>query len=227
MIERVPEREAMDSAQDANDYDMMDHSSVNAAFADDLIQAASRRGCSPFRECVVIDVGTGTARIPIALCRRARPWKVLGVDLAHEMLMVGKKNVEAAGLRMGVTLQRGSATALPFADGRCELLTSNSLIHHLPAPAEALRDLCRVASPGGLIFVRDLLRPESESAIEDLVLTYADSAPAGQRNLFAASLKAAFTMGEMRDMIEALPFAEASLEASSDRHWTLAAVRAR
>ena len=35
---------------------------------------------------------------------------------------------------------------------------SNSIVHHIPEPASVLAEMVRVAAPGGLLFVRDLLR---------------------------------------------------------------------
>ena len=229
MIERVLEPEAMDTVEEAREYDLMDHASVNANFVADMVDAVARLrlGQADLRDGWVIDVGTGTARIPIALCRAQPACRVIGVDLAQEMLLVARQNLLTAALTDRVTLMRAGVTTLPFRDGSAPVLVSNSLIHHLPRPADALRELCRVASPGGVIFVRDLFRPASLAEVERLVGVYALGATAHQRQLLDDSLRAALTLDEVRDIVKALPLGSASLAATSDRHWTLAAVRAR
>src|SRR5260370_13662162 len=93
MLERVLEPEVMDSAEEAHDYDAMDHTTVNRVFVDDLLAVWEPR------DNPLLDVGTGTAQIPIELCRRT-PAEVLvvAVDLAEHMLRVGRENVRRAGL---------------------------------------------------------------------------------------------------------------------------------
>ena len=59
-LRRVLEPEVMDSDEEARDYDAMDHAGVNAAFCDDLTALAPDLGA-------VLDVGTGTARIPATI----------------------------------------------------------------------------------------------------------------------------------------------------------------
>jgi ubiquinone/menaquinone biosynthesis C-methylase UbiE len=225
MIERQLEAEAMDTVDEAREYDLMDHTTVNARFVADLLDTARRFGHSELGRQVVVDVGTGTARIPIELCRAHPVGRVVAVDLAHEMLRVAKENVRSAGLSAQVALQLARATALPLRDACATVVVSNSLIHHLPDPAPAFRDIVRIVSRGGFLFIRDLFRPESPAEIDHLVDTYAAGATPHQRQLLADSLRAALTLDEVREAIRGLPLAQVSLAATSDRHWTLAAVR--
>ncbi len=226
MIERILEPEAMDTADEAREYDLMDHVAVNAAFVSDMIAAAARVPGLRWREDFIVDIGTGTARIPIELCRRERSCRVIAVDLAHEMLAVGARNVIEAELQSRIALVRARAGALPLGDASARMLVSNSLMHHLPDPAAALREACRVVAPGGIVFMRDLFRPPSRAELDRLVGVHAGTATAGQRQLFADSLHAALTVEEVRAMADGMAFATSSVEATSDRHWTLVATRA-
>lgn len=226
MIDRVLEPEAMDSADEAREYDLMDHVAVNAVFVADLLAMAARAGRPLSRAGVVLDVGTGTARIPIELCRQESSCRVVGIDLAHEMLLVGRQNVADAGVNGRIALLRARGGALPFRNASAPIVVSNSLIHHLPDPAAAMTEVCRVVSPGGVVFIRDLVRPASGTELDRLVSVHAASATAGQRQLFADSLNAALTVEEVRQIVATLPLSRASVEATSDRHWTLSATRA-
>ncbi len=223
MIERVLEPESMDSPDEAREYDLMDHAGVNSAFVADFLAMASSAGRSLSGAGFVLDVGTGTARIPITLCGEDRACKVAGVDLAHAMLAAGRRNVADAGLTSRIALLRARAGALPFRDDSTPAVVSNSLIHHLPDPAAAIREMCRVAAPGGVVFIRDLFRPPSRPELDRLVDVHAASATATQRQLFADSLHAALTVSEVREIVATLPLSTAALGATSDRHWTLAA----
>lgn len=225
MIDRQLEAEAMDTAEEAREYDSMDHTTVNARFVTDLLDAVTRLGRPDLDGRFVVDVGTGTARIPIEFCRALPAGRVVAVDLAREMLRVARENVSSAGVTARVALQLARVTALPFRDACSPVVVSNSLIHHLPDPPRAFKELARIVSRGGILFVRDLFRPASLAVIDQLVDTYAAGATAHQRQLLADSLRAALTLDEVREAIRGLPFAQVSLAATSDRHWTLAALR--
>src|SRR5262245_36972949 len=118
MLQRVLEPEVMDSAAEARDYDAMDHSAVNRAFVADFLAVWTGDG-------TVLDVGTGTAQIPIELCRRHASARVVGIDLAEHMLQVGKENVRRDGLIERIRLECIDAKKMPFADGAFQAVMSN------------------------------------------------------------------------------------------------------
>lgn len=226
MIGRQLEPEAMDTVEDATEYDAMDHSAVNARFVADFLLAIGRVGRASAGRDVVIDVGTGTARIPIELCQARPGVRVIAIDLAGEMLNVARRNVSSALLADRIALQAARVTALPFRDGSSPMVISNSLIHHLPDPAAAFRELARIVARDGIVFVRDLFRPASQVEVERLVDAHASDATPSQRQLLADSLRAALTLEEVAGAIAGLPLSPISLSHTSDRHWTLVAVRA-
>jgi ubiquinone/menaquinone biosynthesis C-methylase UbiE len=213
-LSRVLEPEVMDSDEEAREYDSMDHGAVNDRFCADLL--ALGPALDP-----TLDVGTGTALIPIALCRRAPSARVLAIDLAASMLALATRNVEQAGLGHAVTLRRTDAKALPDERAAFACVISNSIIHHIPDPGAVLRDMMRVLRPGGRLFVRDLLRPESDGAVRALVDQYAAGESERQRALFDASLRAALTLPELRALAAPLGIPAGAVTQTSDRHWTL------
>lgn len=88
----------------------------------------------------VLDVGTGTARAALAIA--ARGARVTGVDYSREMLRVGQARV--AGASAPVSLLRGDARHLPFADRRFDVTVSVRLLMHMPDWRGTLAELCRV-----------------------------------------------------------------------------------
>ena len=85
MIKRLLEPEAMESADEVRDYDLMDHAAVNAMFVDDMLAAAATRGDAPPRGELIIDIGVGTARIPITLCLKDARCIVIGIDRSSDL----------------------------------------------------------------------------------------------------------------------------------------------
>lgn len=69
-----------------------------------------------------------------------------GLDLSPRML-------ERARARLGpaVSLLRGSADALPFANGSFDAVICTEVLEHTPDPAAVLRELVRVAGSGAVV----------------------------------------------------------------------------
>ncbi|MEG4249058.1 methyltransferase domain-containing protein [Microcoleus sp. Pol10D4] len=212
-MQRVLEPEVMDSLEEAIEYDSMDFTEVNAAFA----QSAAALG-PVFGN--VLDAGTGTARIPIAISQLRRAWKLTCIDLSPNMLKVGAQNVEKAGVRSQINLELIDAKAMPYPDSYFDMVISNSIIHHLPDPLPFLQEVKRVLKPQGAIFLRDLLRPEKPEIRDNLVNLYAGDCNAHQKQLFSDSLQAAFTLDEVEEMIQNAGLDGLRIYESSDRHWT-------
>jgi len=223
-LARVLEPEVMDSIDEARDYDAMDHGEVNRRFVLDLLAAQRRHGVP--LDARVLDLGTGTAQIPIELCLQNRQASVVAIDLADSMLQLAAENIARRGLSARIALEKVDAKGLPFADDQFAVVMSNSIVHHIPEPHSALAEAVRVLSkPGGLIFVRDLARPVDDEDVKGLIETYAAGCNDHQRSLFDASLRAALSVEEIRALVKRLGFDVATVQATSDRHWTWCAVR--
>jgi ubiquinone/menaquinone biosynthesis C-methylase UbiE len=217
MIPRVLEPEAMDGPEEVRQYDAMDHRAVNDLFVEDFLAAHG-----PCRGGDVLDVGTGTARIPIALARVDRKAKVLALDISDAMLMKAAANISAAGYFGRIRIHHGDAKSLLhfFGDSSVEAVISNTIVHHIPEPAPALEDMARLVAHKGTLFVRDLARPESALDIVRLADTYAGSETPAARALFEASLGAALTLEEIRAIVKGLGHDPNEVSMTSDRHWT-------
>ncbi len=217
-LPRVLETELMDTAEEAAGYDAMDHSGVNRVFAADFL--ALYPGVGP-----VLDVGTGTAQIPIEMCRQRPGLHVTAADAAAHMIALAEKNVAAAGLAGRVMPVLANARRLTWPDGHFAAVVSNSIVHHIPDPEGVLAEMVRVLAPGGCLFVRDLLRPDYLPTLERLVELYAAGATDHQRQMFRDSLHAALTLDEVRALARPLGFDGDSVRQTTDRHWTWAAMR--
>ena len=111
MLERVLEPEVMDTPDEATDYDSMDHSAVNRRFAADFLAlAAADTG-------LTLDVGTGTAQIPIELCRQSPDIEIVAVDLADEMLKLARRNVERAGFADRIRIEKVNGRRMDYPPG--------------------------------------------------------------------------------------------------------------
>lgn len=217
-LERVLEPEVMDTYEEARDYDSMDHQAVNKLFVDDLL-AVGNIGND------ILDVGTGTAQIPVELCRQSEDCRIIAIDMAVHMLDLARFNIEVDGFTQRIFLQQIDAKEMLFESEMFDCVMSNSIIHHIPEPLAVLAESIRVTRPGGLLFFRDLLRPESGEEVAHLVSTYAGDENEHQRQMFDDSLRAALSLSEVRAMVSSLGFETKTVQATSDRHWTWIAIK--
>jgi ubiquinone/menaquinone biosynthesis C-methylase UbiE len=230
MLDRVLEPEVMDTPEEARDYDAMDHSEVNRRFAAEFLRIWDT-------ETPILDVGTGTAQIPIEVCRQCRaeppPWgplrwdslHIVAIDLADHMLELARRNVERAGFADRITVEKADAKRFAYPGGHFGAVISNSIIHHIPEPFACFAEMHRVCSSNGFLFIRDLLRPADEATLRHLVDTYAAGANDHQRKMFGDSLHAALTLDEVRELVGRLGYAPETVQQTTDRHWTFTAHR--
>jgi ubiquinone/menaquinone biosynthesis C-methylase UbiE len=219
MIDRTLEPEVMDTEQEAREYDEMDHSAVNELFVADFLTDCPQELLSDPKR--ILDLGTGTALIPIEFCRQSEQGHITAVDLADEMLKLARENIERDDLSKRIEIVKADAKQLPFENDGFAAVMSNSIVHHIPEPFDAFREMVRVLKPGGLSFVRDLMRPDSEDQLEALVDLHTANETEYSRQLFRQSLHAALTVSEVADMLAELNLPRDSVSATSDRHWTI------
>jgi ubiquinone/menaquinone biosynthesis C-methylase UbiE len=214
MLGRTLEPELMDDPIEVRLYNDMDHVAVNTRFVEDLI-AGGLVGPD------VIDLGTGTALIPVILCQRLPQLRVMAVDAAVNMLEVARYNIELDSMLERIQLSLMNASDLNrFQPEMFDTVISNSLIHHLPEPIHAIRNSLRLVKTGGRIFMRDLLRPENEAKVEALVALHAATEPAASQQTLRQSLHAALTLSEVQELLSQCGVAPESVCQTSDRHWT-------
>lgn len=220
MLHRELEPELMDSPGEAQAYDAMDHGEANKQFVDDLLTVWPLEAPDDDGMIDVLDLGSGTARIPIELCQRVEFIRVMAADAAASMLDVARLNIEIASLIDRIQLEKIDAKQLPFDDGQFDAVISNSLVHHLPDPAPAIAEAIRVTKPAGVVFFRDLLRPPDDAAVKRLVHQYAGQESEEQQKMLDDSLRAALSLHEIRELVQACRYDPKAVRTTSDRHWT-------
>lgn len=100
----------------------------------------------------VLDVGTGTGRVALALARRGLT--VTGIDISEAMIAAAKEN--AVGLGLQAEFVVGDAAALPFSTGAfaASLYLCNGIGHlDRDTMARCLRELRRVTRTDGVVLL--------------------------------------------------------------------------
>jgi ubiquinone/menaquinone biosynthesis C-methylase UbiE len=213
-MNRILEPEVMDTWLEATAYDAMDFTAVNTAFATEAMSLDPHA-------IKVLDMGTGTARIPILMCQQRPQYLFTAIDLAQSMLIIGQRNVEEAQLTQRIRLERVDSKRMPYPDLEFDMVISNSLVHHLPEPYLLFQEIKRLIKLDGAILIRDLIRPENEQAVNELVTKFGSNYDPQQQQLFEDSIKAALTLTEVRELIDRVGLAQVKLSQTSELHWTI------
>ena len=101
----------------------------------------------------VVDVGCGPGDLVVAISRRLREARIVGIDLSPSMLLWAGRHATTDGR---VKFIVGDAAELPFDDGSVDMVVSTLSLHHWAEPADAFAEIARVLKPGGVALVYDL-----------------------------------------------------------------------
>lgn len=111
------------------------------------------------KDKTALDVCCGTGDWTIALARAVGPGgTVYGLDFSPNMLKIGQEKVQASGLT-NVQLLHGNAMQLPFPDNTFDYVTIGFGLRNLPDYMQGLREMQRVAKPGGQVVCLDTSHP--------------------------------------------------------------------
>ena len=210
-MQRQPEPELMDLPHEAEAYASGDFAEVNSAFVDRLLGLAWN-----LETARCIDLGSGPADIAIRIAQQRPAWHIDAVDAAEAMIALARVAIAQAGVR-NVRLHLADAKATKLAAGY-DVIFSNSLLHHLPDPLPMWREARRLARPGTIVLVRDLIRPATYDLAEELVEHYAGRESDMLKQEYYRSLLSAFTPAEIRAQLEEAGLSELEIRQSSDRH---------
>jgi 2-polyprenyl-6-hydroxyphenyl methylase/3-demethylubiquinone-9 3-methyltransferase len=103
----------------------------------------------------VLDVGCGGGLLAEAMARKGA--KVTGIDLADDLLQVGRLHALEGGVEVDYLLQSAEQHVVDRA-GEYEIVTCMEMLEHVPDPAAVIDAMARLVRPGGHVFVSTLNR---------------------------------------------------------------------
>lgn len=123
------------------------------AYADHvLVSQAILAAIAPKTDPLILDVATGTGRVPLLMASNAGfHGKVVGIDASQRMLSVGREKVAAQGFEGFITLLRQDASQLAFPAEHFDVVTCLEALEFMPDQAAVLAEMARVLKPGGIL----------------------------------------------------------------------------
>lgn len=176
-------------------YDLAEWSNrrVNAAArarVGELVPAGAR----------VLDCAAGTGEFSLAAAKRAK--SVLCTDQSEAMLARARKKAtkrDASNVSFAVR----DITALPDPDGSYDAVIAGNVLHLLPKPEKAVRELWRVTAPGGRLILPTYLQGKTGAAYGSMIKIYQG---------VGFHYEYAFTPETYREFLERLELAPVTLE---------------
>lgn len=108
---------------------------------------------------LILDVATGTADFAIDAIA-LNPTKIIGIDIANDMLVVGKKKVEEKKLSHIIELKQANSENLPFADNYFDAATVGFGVRNFENLEKGLSEISRTLKKDGTLAILEFSIPE-------------------------------------------------------------------
>jgi 2-polyprenyl-3-methyl-5-hydroxy-6-metoxy-1,4-benzoquinol methylase len=205
------EPELMEDPDGAAAYARADFRDSNDLF----VTAVQQRATTDLRTAV--DLGCGPGDLTLRLAGGLPDVSFTAVDGSAPMIALARSAVARAGLEHRVMLLQERLQSLPLRSGGFDAVLSKDLLHHLPDPSVLWTTVAHLGRPAALVCVMDLVRPPTLERARAIVDTVASGADEILRQDFYNSLRAAFTVDEVRAQLSAAGL-DLRVERISDRH---------
>jgi ubiquinone/menaquinone biosynthesis C-methylase UbiE len=103
-------------------------------------------GFNEYKDKKVLDIGCGPGWYTVNYARGGAD--VTGIDLTNNAIDLATRFLEVEGLKNG-SVRQADAQQLPFEDGSFDLVASSGVLHHVPDPMAAFKEVRRVLKPNG------------------------------------------------------------------------------
>ena len=114
----------------------------------------------PGADWQALDIATAAGHTAFAFAPHVA--HVIASDITDEMLVEAAKLAKSRGIG-NVTFAKADAQALPFENGRFDLVTCRIAPHHFPDIPRFIAEVWRVLKPGGTFALVDNVSPDAET----------------------------------------------------------------
>ncbi len=211
---RIPEPDLMEDMEQARAYSLADFEEPHNRF----IELIKEKFPGEQFDRLVLDLGCGTADICIRFANAFPMMRMHGIDGSEAMLHFARINIDSIRMHEQVRLFKRTLPVESLPKEAYSAIICNSLLHHLKDPMVLWQSIKQFAAPGALLFVMDLMRPDSEAQADSLTARYAKNEPEVLKQDFRNSLLAAYTPEEVQAQLQQAGLEGLTIETSGDRH---------
>lgn len=213
-LPRTAEPDLMEDMEQARAYAFADFEQPHNHF----IELVKQHFPGEEFDCLVLDLGCGTADISERFAAAFPKMRMHGIDGSEAMLHFARINIDAVRLHEQIRLFKRTLPVENLPKEQYSAIICNSLLHHLKDPQLLWQSIRQFAAPGAPIFVMDLMRPETEAQADELTRLHAGSEPQVLKQDFRNSLSAAYTPEEVESQLLQAGLHHLKIKVVSDRH---------
>ena len=108
----------------------------------------------------ILDVATGTADLAIEAAGRLKATSVIGIDIAEDMLQIGRDKIKKQKLDSIISLQQGDSEKIAFPDNTFDAVIVSFGVRNFEHLEIGLSEIHRVLKKGGSIMVLEFSKPQ-------------------------------------------------------------------
>ena len=142
----------------AGSYDFLNH--FLSANTDKLWRKKAVRMLVPYAPKLILDVATGTGDLAITL-QKLNPEKTVGVDIAEEMLEIGRKKIKGLNLQDKIEMLKGDALNLPFDKASFDAVTVAFGVRNFENLNQGILQIYNVLREGGVFMILEFSKPKN------------------------------------------------------------------
>lgn len=155
----------------------------------------------------ILEIGPGPGFVGLELVKKLGAGSLTGCEISPAMIKLAQKN--AAQYQIPAKYVLGNGMRMPFPDRSFDCVISNGSMHEWEDPVAVFREIHRVLKPGGHYCITDLRR---DAALWKKWFVYASTKPKEMRPGLISSQNAAYTVSEIRQLLQSSPLKDAKTE---------------
>lgn len=154
----------------------------------------------------ILDIGCGPAEISIKLAKKYPNMLVHAIDGSKGMIKFAKNNILANSLSHRIFLNHLFISDCLEYKQNFDLIISNFTLHHFHEPKTFWNFIKRISNHDTKILIMDLIRPNSQTDFNSIMLNCPEKIPAVLKEDLHNSLLASFTIDEVKKQLKEIEF---------------------
>lgn len=124
------------------------------------------------KDACILDLGSGTAEIPIKLVQQIPEIKeIIAIDASQEMTSYAKKETNLLNLEKKIKIVKGKIPGIekklkPFS---FDIIFSSLLLHHMPDPFFFWEEIKNLSNRNTSVFILDFIRPKNKESAKKII----------------------------------------------------------
>jgi ubiquinone/menaquinone biosynthesis C-methylase UbiE len=160
---------------------------------------------------LALEVGPGPGYLGLEWLKLTQDTMLKGLDMSPDMIKIAEMNAKEYGLSDRAEYVLSSGEKIPFEQKTFDAVFTNGSLHEWSAPQKTFNEFWRILKPGGRIFISDLRR--NMPALIKWFL-WINSKPKEIRPGLITSIKAAYTPGELKELIKGTKLSKCEVTAN-------------